>query len=77
MAFFSASSSNITFKFQKSVYNGCHDLLMLCLGIGNISIITVKNIDYGCIIHDINKSDSIMHLLENSVLDDHGYILIY
>ena len=61
------------FKFQDYVRNGCHDLIMLCLNISNIAIVTVKGVDYHCIIHDISKSEAI-RLLENSVLDDCGYI---
>ena len=45
---------------------------MLCLNISD-TVVTVKDADYRCIIHDIIKSDAI-HLLENSVLDDRGYI---
>ena len=40
--------------------------------LSDITITTVKGIGYHCIIY-INKSN-IIHLLENSVLDDHGYI---
>ena len=36
-----------------SICNGCHDLSMLCLNISNIAIITIKNVDYHCIIHNI------------------------
>ena len=43
-------------------------MLILC----DIAIITVKGVD-GCIIHDMNKSE-VAHLLENSVLDDRGFI---
>ena len=64
---------NHGFKFQNSVCNSCHDLTMLCLDISDIAIITVKGVDYGCIIHNISKSGAI-RLLENSVLDDCGYI---
>ena len=39
---------------------------MLCLNISGIAIITVKNVDYCCIIHNISKSGAI-NLLENSV----------
>ena len=46
---------------------------MLCLNISDIALITVKGVDYCCIIHDISKSEAI-HLLENSTLDDGGYI---
>ena len=39
----------------------------------DIDVIEVKGVDYHIIIHKINKSDAI-HLLENSVFDDCGYI---
>ena len=57
---------NHGFKFQNYVCNGCHDLTMLSINISNIAIITVKNIDYGCIIHNIRKSETI-NLLKGSV----------
>ena len=60
-------------RIQDSACNGCHDLTMLCLNISDIAIITVKGVDYRCIIHDISKSEPI-HLLQNFVLDDRGYI---
>ena len=44
---------NHGFKFQDSICNGCHDLTMLSVNITNIAIITVKNVDYRCIIHNI------------------------
>ena len=50
---------NHGFEFQGSVCNGCHDLTMLSVNISNISIITVKNADYRCIIHSISKSEAI------------------
>ena len=65
---------NLGFKFQDYVCNGCHDLSMLCLNISNIAIITVKNIDYCCIIRNISKSEA-NHLLKSSVFKDHGYII--
>ena len=46
---------------------------MLCLDISNVAIITIKNIDYRCIIHNISKSEAI-NLLENSVLEDRVYL---
>ena len=56
---------NYGFKFQNSVCNGCH--------VSDIVIITVKGVDYHCIIHSISKSESI-YLIENSVLNDRGCI---
>ena len=46
---------NHGFKFQKLVCSSCHDILMICLEIDNIAILSVKDIHYRCIIHDINK----------------------
>ena len=64
---------NHGFKFQDSICNDCHYLMMLCLNNSDIAIITVKGVAYHCIIHGISKSEAI-HLLENSVLEDRGYI---
>ena len=60
---------NHGFKFQDSVCN----LTMLCLNISYIAVITIKGVDYRCIIHEISNSEAI-NSLKGSVLDDHGYI---
>ena len=59
---------NYAFKFQYTACNGCHYGTIFCLNISDTTIITVKNVDYRCIIHDLNKSEAI-DLLENDVLD--------
>ena len=46
---------------------------MLCLKISEITVITVKNVDYRCIIHNISKSEA-NNLLESAVLENRGYI---
>ena len=46
---------------------------MLSVNISDIAIITVKNVDSRCIIHNITKSEAIS-LLKNSVLENCGYI---
>ena len=51
------------------VCNGFHNLTMLCLNISYITIITVKNVYYSCIIHNISKSEAI-NLLKNAVFED-------
>ena len=58
---------NHGFKFQDSVCNGCHDLTMLSVNISNIAIITVKNVDFRCIIHSISKSEATNLLKKYSV----------
>ena len=60
-------------ELQYFVCNGSHDLSMLCFNISDIVIITVKNVDYRCIMYNISKSEAI-NLSENSVLEDGGYI---
>ena len=42
---------NHGFKFQGSVYNGCHDLTILSVNIRDIAITFPKNVDHRCIIH--------------------------
>ena len=49
---------NHGFKFQDYVCNGCHDLTMLSVNISDIAIITVKHVEYRCIIHNISKSEA-------------------
>ena len=46
---------------------------MLSVNRRDIAIVTVQNVDYCCIIHNISKSETI-NLLKNSVLEDNGYI---
>ena len=46
---------NHRFKFKDPVYNDCHDLTILFLNISDIAIITVKNADYCCIVHNIKQ----------------------
>ena len=49
---------------------------MFCLNLSDISIITGKGFDCHCILYEITKSEAI-HLFENTVLEDRGYIQKY
>ena len=64
---------NHEFKFQDYVCNGCHDLTILSVNISEIVIITVQNVDYCYVIHNISKSE-VINLLKNSVLENCGYM---
>ena len=66
---------NHGFNFQDYVCHDCHDLafVMLIGNVTDIAIITVKNVDYHCIFHNISKSEAI-NLLKISVLADRGYV---
>ena len=49
---------NRGFEFQDSACNGCHNLTMLSVNISDIAIITIKNVDYHCIIQNVSKSEA-------------------
>ena len=49
---------------------------MLSVNISNIAIITIENVDYHCIIHNISKSAA-TNLLKTFVLENCGYIKDY
>ena len=63
--FATISFFNNGFKFQDYVCN------LLNVNKSNIAIITVKSVDYCCIIHNISKSEAI-NSLKNSALENHG-----
>ena len=42
------------FKFQNFVFIGCHDFTILCPSGKNVAIITVKSVDYHCVIMTSN-----------------------
>ena len=46
---------NNRFSFQDYLCNSCHNLTMLSVNISDIVIITVKNANYRCIIHNIKQ----------------------
>ena len=54
------------------VCNGCHGFPMLGPNISDITIITVRNVDYRFIIRKISQSEAI-NLLKNDVLKIRGY----
>ena len=58
---------NKGFKFQPSVCNGYHDLLMMSLNLSNIVILNIKGADYRCIISATSKSEAI-NLMKNNDL---------
>ena len=64
---------NHGFQFQDSVCNGCYVFIMLNVNITDLPIITIKNVDYHCIIQNISKSEA-TNLSENSILKDRGYM---
>ena len=50
---------NYSFKFEPSVCNKCHDLLMMPMNLSDIAISKIKGSDYRCIISLISKNEAI------------------
>ena len=57
------------FKFQPDVCNGCHNVLMMSMNLGNIAILNIRGIDDRCIISRIVKSQAI-NLMQNFNLSE-------
>ena len=57
----------------KIIYAKVVLIWQFCFYMSDITIITAKNVDYRCVIHNISESETIS-LLKNSVLQDCGYI---
>ena len=60
-------------EFQNCECSGCRNLPMLSVNISDIAIVTVKNVDYRCIVHNISKSEA-TGLLKKSVVEDRVYM---
>ena len=50
-----------------------HDVLITADELKNISILTVKRVDYRCILWDISENE-VVNILNNSVLEDKGVL---
>ena len=40
---------NKGYKIESSVFNSCHDILMMAIGLENMAILNIKGFDYTCI----------------------------
>ena len=47
---------DIGFKFEEHICNGCHDLLTIAYGLGNITILGSKGATFRCILWSISKN---------------------
>ena len=60
---------DVGFKFESHVCNSFHNILMTASELKNISIFTVKRIEYICSLWSISKNEAV-NILNNSVLED-------
>ena len=64
---------DVGFKFEPHVCNKCHDVLMTAYELKNILILSVKGVNFRCILCGISKDEAI-NRLNNSVLEDKGLL---
>ena len=57
------------FKFQRNVYNRCHDLLMMSVSLSDIAILNSETADYWCINSVISKNEAV-NLIQNADLTE-------
>ena len=53
--------------FQKTVCNGCHDILLMSIDISSIVILNIQDVYYRFVIFGITKSE-VINLLRNTNL---------
>ena len=64
---------DVGFKFEKNVYNGCHDLLMMAYSLKNIAILSSKGATFRCVLMGVSKNQGLKRL-NNSVTYDTGVL---
>ena len=60
---------DVGFKFEPHVCNKCHDVLMTAYELKIVAILTVKGVDYRCILWAISKNEG-ANVLNDSVLEE-------
>ena len=63
---------NYGFKFQRNVYNRCHDLLMMSMNLSDVAILNIQGSDYRCIISLIRKNDAIKSMQNSDLTKKSG-----
>ena len=49
---------NKGFKFKSNAYNGYHDSLIMSLSLSDIATLSIKGVDYHCIISRYSKNEA-------------------
>ena len=63
---------NHSFKFQSTVYNRCHDLLMMSINSSDTTILNIEGSDYCCIINLVSKNEAINILKKADLTEKNG-----
>ena len=62
---------DVGFKYEPYVCSGCHNISMMACELKNTAILSIKSVDYRCVLWNMNKNDPV-NRLNNFRLDDRG-----
>ena len=60
-----------TFKGQSDVCIECHDVLMMSINLNDNATLSIRDLDYCCIISGISQNENV-NLLQNTDLSEQG-----
>ena len=61
-------------KFQPDFCNGCHDVLMMSMSLGNIAILNINGAGYRSIINEISERKAIKLLQSADLIEKSGIL---
>ena len=54
--------NDVVFRFEAHVCNKCHDVLMTAYELKNIGILSVKGVDFRCVLWGISRDEAVNRL---------------
>ena len=68
---------DIGFKYERYLWNGCHDLMQKAMSFNNIAIVFVKESAYRIRFWYMNKDDAINIMYGSNLVDKGGVLQIF
>ena len=65
---------DIGFKYERYLFNGCHDLMQKAMGFNNIAIVNIKGSAYRIHFWYIGKDDAINIMNSSSLVNKRGVL---
>ena len=64
---------DVGFKFEPRGWNECHGVLMTAYQLKSIAILSIKGVNFRCVLWGISRNEAVNRLI-NSVLEDKGVL---
>ena len=65
---------DIGFKYEKYLYNGCHDLMQKAMSFNNVAVVYVKGSAYKINLCYMSKDDAINIMKNSNLVDKMGVL---